>query len=65
MLIVNTPICPRCTKSILTRQFSTADYVGMVLFLLLFFPVSIWIYLNPRSLYCQSCGTKLNERPPR
>ena len=63
MLFVNTPVCPSCNKCVLTRKFFTIDYIGMVLFVFLFFPVAIWVYLNPRSLYCQSCGKELSERP--
>lgn len=47
----------------MTRRFSATDYVGMVLFVLLFFPIAIWVYLNPRFLYCQSYGKQLSERP--
>jgi hypothetical protein len=63
MLILSSPICPRCEKSVMTRQFSGFDYFGMVLFVVLFFPVTIWIYLTPRHLHCHMCGLELSERP--
>ncbi len=63
MLIVNTPICPKCGQGFLTRRFSTLDYIGMALFLLLLFPLSIWIYQNPRAMLCQHCGVELQEKP--
>lgn len=47
----------------MTRKFTAVDYIGMVIFTLLAFPVAIWIYLNPRSLVCQSCGAELNQGP--
>ena len=63
MLIVNTPVCPHCTKCVLTRKFTTTDKIAMGLCVFLFFPLAIWIYLNPDFLYCQSCGAELSERP--
>ncbi len=61
MLITNTPICPRCQRAIMSRSFSAADWVGIVLFAIPFFPLAIWIYLNPRYLFCRNCGAKLAE----
>jgi hypothetical protein len=63
MLIVNTPICSHCGKCVMTRRFSAGDCIGMALFAFLFFPVAIWVYLNPRYLHCQGCGFNLAEQP--
>jgi len=61
MLITNTPVCSQCKKCVMSRHFSIMDYIGMTIFAILFFPVTIWIYLNPRYLYCRGCGTHLGE----
>jgi hypothetical protein len=65
MLIVNTPICPKCQECVMIRRFSALDRIGMVLFLFLLFPIAIWIYLNPRSLNCAGCCNELSEFPLR
>ena len=63
MLITNTPICPRCRECVMTRQLSWIEFAGIAVFLILFFPIAIWIYLTPRALYCQNCGNVLSTRP--
>jgi hypothetical protein len=65
MLITNTPICPRCHETIMSRYFTGFDWFGMILLAVLLFPLAIWIYLNPRYLFCRSCGAKLGQFPMR
>jgi branched-subunit amino acid permease len=63
MLILNTPICPKCNDCVMTRDLSKFDWFGMALFFFIFFPLAIWIYMTPRRLYCQNCGKVLSPRP--
>jgi branched-subunit amino acid permease len=63
MLIVNTPICPNCGDCMMTRDLSILDRFGILLFAFIFFPLAIWIYLTPRSLFCQGCGKVLSPNP--
>jgi len=63
MLITNTPICPECRQCVMSRKFSMFDIIFMVISTLVFFPLAIWLYLNPPALYCQGCGYILAEVP--
>ena len=37
------------------------DYIGIALFVVVFFPLAIWIYLTPRQLLCRNCCNTLAE----
>ena len=63
MIVGSSPVCPRCRKCVMSRGFSKIDYVAMVAFIFLFFPLTIWLYLSPRYLVCRNCGNVLTEGP--
>ena len=63
MFIVNTPICPQCKDAIMSRGFSTLDNIVIFVFIFIFFPPALFLYLSPRSLHCHNCGNTLSDAP--
>ena len=63
MFIVSDPICPNCSKCILSRAFTVSERVVIAICILLIItiPVALWVYFTPRRLSCRSCELELTE----
>ncbi len=55
---LNPSVCPQCKLGMLRRGFTWLQFVGIVLFTVIFFPVALMVFLSPAYLYCEHCQAR-------